>query len=521
MDEESLKTAAKALRHLLEEGAQETTIDVDAPTASTHWTTDVNGTSTEAALPEGEPLAPYAIASASVLILFCVITLACNAVILASVSWIRRPMSPTLSLSISLAAADAYNALFLGTGLLVNSLLPRVIGESVEDMAHGRCILLGFEALRVGGIFVSVAHLLALAVNHYLGILRPLHYAATLTPRITTILIIFLWKIPIAFFFVYFSSISGQGFQSPHCEYAFIKQLGFRAVFSCLFFAPLILMAFIYLHIYCIVRRTQCSRQRSRLGRQLDEGSRGLVRGSGRDSGRSRSESCRGRTPRARQLARNWKAVVTTMLILGTYILGWIPAVMLFLLVCDNCVLEFKDPDKRVMLAAYSFANLLIILKSLSDPIIYAARMQEIKAALGRMKETVFGIPVGAGSGPGASGVESNHGYSTRVRRRTRRGLAFCCCCCRSYRDFDHGFYGGEVMSRNRLSTYASSASGGAPVSTNMGLSFRVRSLQRHAINGRTEAAGDEILAEVVQVRDAHENEKAGILTAGHRVTVI
>ncbi|XP_071446399.1 adenosine receptor A1-like [Hetaerina americana] len=490
MADEAVTNAGQALGNLLGEGSQRMLQVAEDPILTSPWTTEGPAPTPRVFSPTEDPLdhlVPYTIASLSVLILFCVITLAFNGVILASVFWIRRPMSPTLSLSISLAAADAYNALFLGTGLLVNSLLPRALGVSVDSTAHGTCVMLGFEALRLGGILVSVAHLLALAFNHYLGILRPLHYAATLTPRITSFLTAILWALPIAFLFVYFSSISGQGFQSPKCEYKFLTLMGFRAVFSFLFFAPLFLMAVIYLHIYSIVRRTQCSRQRSRLGRQL---------------------------------ARNWKAVVTTMLILGTYLLGWIPAVMLFFLVCEDCVLNFKDHDPRVMLVLYILVNLLIILKSLSNPIIYAARMQEIKAALGRMKETVLGIPVAGGSRPAASGGDSIHGYGNRMGRRTRDSGTFCCCC-RSSHDSDYGFYGGESMMRNRMSTYASTASGGTPMTTNAGLSFRIRSMQRHEINGTAETTEEDLFAEVVEVRGNQKTEVDGIKAAGHRVTVI
>lgn len=39
--------------------------------------------------------------------------------------------------------------------------------------------MLSLEAIRLGAIIVTVFHLLALAVNHYIGIARPLHYAGT------------------------------------------------------------------------------------------------------------------------------------------------------------------------------------------------------------------------------------------------------------------------------------------------------------------------------------------------------
>jgi melanocortin 2 receptor len=147
------------------------------------------------------------------LLIFCIISLAINVRILISIYWIRRPLSPTLHISLSLAGADAYTSLILATGLVVNSLLPVGFGIRFEN----DCFALFLETQRLGGIIVVVAHLLALACNHYLGILRPLHYLSIMTHRNTTICIVLLWLIPIAYFVVYFSSVEGEGFQSQNC----------------------------------------------------------------------------------------------------------------------------------------------------------------------------------------------------------------------------------------------------------------------------------------------------------------
>lgn len=37
--------------------------------------------------------------------------------------------------------------------------------------------MLALEAVRLGAVIVTVVHLLVLAINHYIGIARPLHYA--------------------------------------------------------------------------------------------------------------------------------------------------------------------------------------------------------------------------------------------------------------------------------------------------------------------------------------------------------
>jgi hypothetical protein len=102
------------------------------------------------------------------ILIFCLVTFIVNTVIVVSSIWIRRPLSPTLSISISLASADAYASLIVGMGLVINSLLP--VGFGVSLGPNVICYTLVLEAFRLGGIISSVAHLTALAINHYIGI---------------------------------------------------------------------------------------------------------------------------------------------------------------------------------------------------------------------------------------------------------------------------------------------------------------------------------------------------------------
>jgi len=81
--------------------------------------------------------------SVPVMLFFCALTLIVNLVIVLSARWCRKPMSPTLYFSISLALADAYASLVLGTGLLINSFLP-VYGIGLGEY----CFQLTLEAFR-------------------------------------------------------------------------------------------------------------------------------------------------------------------------------------------------------------------------------------------------------------------------------------------------------------------------------------------------------------------------------------
>jgi len=65
----------------------------------------------------------------------------------------------------------------------------------------------------------------------------------------------------------------------------------------------------------------------------------------------------------------------------GSFVIGWMPGVMIYVLVCDDCVFQFNWVSPRATFFIYTVINGLIILKTLVNPIIYAARMHEIKVS--------------------------------------------------------------------------------------------------------------------------------------------
>ncbi|XP_063242844.1 lysophosphatidic acid receptor 1-like [Bacillus rossius redtenbacheri] len=291
------------------------------------------------------------------LVVFCAVSVAVNARVLLAVCWLRRPVSPTLALSLSLAAADACASLLFGLQLVLHSLLPHAFRIQVTE--HRSCLWLMLEMTRLSTIIVGVLHLLALAGNHYLGIRRPLRYALVATRGNTASCLLLLWLLPAAFFGAYFSAVPGQGFQSEYCsDYSFLLRQKFRAVFSLLFFAPLAAMLLIYSHVFAIVRRQQS--RRALLGRAD-----------------------------ARPPAGSLKAVRTTLLILGSFAVGWMPAVAVHALCCEDCVLTFRDVSLPRLVLVSVAVNLLVICKTLLNPVIYAARMKDVQTALHLMNASL------------------------------------------------------------------------------------------------------------------------------------
>ncbi len=120
----------------------------------------------------------------------------------------------------------------------------------------------------MAAMLTSVYHLLILAMNNYVGIIRPLHYSITVTPERTVVLIVVLWLLPLFLLFFFFGIVPNQAFRSPKCgNLGFYISFNFRLVVLAVFVFPLMLMSFIYAHILLVIIK------RKYLGRTPRQGS--------------------------------------------------------------------------------------------------------------------------------------------------------------------------------------------------------------------------------------------------------
>ncbi|KAK8747454.1 hypothetical protein OTU49_016817 [Cherax quadricarinatus] len=310
---------------------------------------------------------------------FCIASGLVSSAVVCATPWVKRPMSPTVRLSISLASANTVFSFSLAVAVLINSYLP-----AVHEIHLSNCLKLSIEAVRMGSILVQILHLLVVALNHYIGTLRPLHYAATMTPFMLKIILLALWVIPMAGMFVTFCSIPGQGFQSESCNnnYFYIKGITFRILWSTLFFGPTVLIAMVYCHIFHLLKHRAIY----------------LVSAEQRN-----------------QLKRNIKTVRTTALIVGTFVLGWSPALLKFLLICEECVIHPRSVSITMNLALGATVNIIYCLKVFTDTFIYAVQLRDIRKALQTMWALMKRRVTRRSGGPMRNMSRISHTTSTRV----------------------------------------------------------------------------------------------------------
>lgn len=96
----------------------------------------------------------------------------------------------------------------------------------------------------------------------------------------------------------------------------------------------------------------------------------------------------------------NTRALVTSLLILGTYLLFWVPALAFQVLTCiDGCPYPYLDIPETILIPLNFVTNFLVILKATVDPFIYTLRIREVRLTV---KKT-FKLHSGASLNPASS----------------------------------------------------------------------------------------------------------------------
>ncbi|XP_074027627.1 octopamine receptor beta-2R [Leptinotarsa decemlineata] len=318
----------------------------------------------------------------SFLLICCLLAMCVNCLVIFSVHWIRNPMTPNLKISLSLAIADVVSSSMTGLLLLMDKL------GIVQEAGVFPCLI---ELTRLSGILITVLHLLALSFNHYIGIMKPLHYNVIVTKRKVTTVIAILWVLPVILVII-LSTVENNwklvdSIKSNTCTVDIFTTFAIRLSYSTLFFCPIILMVFCYSHILVSVRNQQ--NKWKNLSRS----------GSSRSKGRNVKSGGSQRAMREQaRLQGNIKAINTTLLILGSCFIGWLPGLLFYILSCNDCpisgeTLNTLNTDyKFEVMSLRLIENMLIIMKMFANPIIYTIRIKEIKDSTNRMYLAVAGI---------------------------------------------------------------------------------------------------------------------------------
>ncbi|EFO16096.1 hypothetical protein LOAG_12412 [Loa loa] len=250
-----------------------------------------------------------------------------------------------LELTFSLAVSDIWTSIVIVVSLFRNSYMPVVLGVNYSSV----CFSLTLEAFRTGGLLTGLLHLCTLAVYHLISITHPFNHGKLLNQYRSRIIVCLIWFLPPSLLLLYFSAWPNQGYRIKNCSVVeFYDMLYFRMIISILIVALMLCTGLMYW----------------KLLRKLNE---------------SFSKSI--------TTIRKQRIVIASGLIFGTFVIGWLPASLLYILTAQNMPLYHI---KSIWLNIFALTSLiLIMIKSITNPIIYATRIPEIRHLIAQWRNHV------------------------------------------------------------------------------------------------------------------------------------
>ena len=254
-------------------------------------------------------------------------------------------------LILSLAAGDILTVFSVVFHIMNKVLNPPVLFHlnTKEERLMSACGFQFVVSLNVTAHLISLLNLFAMAQDHYVAIMKPLHYNQIMTSRRVNQMISILWAFALLGGFSNF--LAGIAKPSQYedfnlCERALYSD--YQAEYLLIIMTVLCFLgiAAIYIILYSTIKKLQ------KFPISL-----------------------------AQNKMPNKKALVTTLLIIGTFGLCWLPD-MLFELVM---IIQIHVDDSKVkefiviFVQANKYLYILLLCNSLFDPIIYAIRLKEVQ----------------------------------------------------------------------------------------------------------------------------------------------
>ena len=283
-----------------------------------------------------------------------------NLVSLCAIGQVRLRMTPHFRLIINLALAD----MLVGTSVfvhLVNRVFNPLYGPRTGPphlRQRSRCAYVFIKALNTTALNIQLLNLLGMAMDHYLAMMRPLHYPQLMSSRRANAMIITLWCIALISGFSDYLSVASMPAQNERfhfnfCERIWLSPYNEEYTTFAIALVCLVIMSYIYTRIYWRVKK----RQRRIPGEQ-------------------------------QEMRRNQRALVTTLLILGTFAMCWLPTCLFEISLAIQVSID-QDAVSGTLLSvlqqAVGYLYDLLLLNAICDPIIYTLRMREVQHGYRRL----------------------------------------------------------------------------------------------------------------------------------------
>ena len=202
------------------------------------------------------------------------------------------------------------------------------------------------------GLVMSLLNLMAMATDHFIATVHPFSHLYLLRGCRANLIIAALWFSGVLMGFSDFISPLFEKYWKYKAKYnycAFTHETPYQEeyIVFIVMFVCLLSMLCVYTRVYCEVRKHQSRRQHSNTA----------------------------------SVIRHRKALLTTLLVLGTFIVCWMP-ICIFEITLIFQVLRDKlslFPLLCAYIKAKDYLHDLLLLNSLMDPLIYAIRLKDVR----------------------------------------------------------------------------------------------------------------------------------------------
>lgn len=286
------------------------------------------------------------IATVPPLLTLSVAAILSNSYVIIKFCHLRRRLTVNMKLTFSLAIADLWVSTLMLLNLVGNSLIPQIFERKYASMA---CLVLTLETFRLGAIITSILHMLFLSANQCFSIVSPFAHKVLITSKICKLTLAVVWLAPACCFFIHFYSIPNQGYRSNMCINLWpYQKRPFRTTVFILIAVPMVLVTTMYALIMVYVKKST--------------NSKGII--------------LNAISKRASFSKRQIQTIITTVLVVGTFVLSWFPSILLHLLVCQDCIFRLFEVNPRLIFALGVTKTSLVLIKLSLNPFIYSPSLK-------------------------------------------------------------------------------------------------------------------------------------------------